>query len=252
MRSTALVAGLALAGCRFGFESLTGDAGGGGDAVGGDDAGPDASPPAPRAIAVGEDFACTVRDGAVWCWGDDHHGQLGDGDRTPRPYPVRVQGIADAVSVVAGESHACALRAAGGVMCWGENESRQVGSTDPADHLVPFSVPRLGVATAIAAGDHHTCARLTDATAWCWGNNDDDQLGFTGPGTEAPQRVLEDVTAIATGEGHTCALRGSGEVWCWGLNDSGQLGDPTHVSRPTPKPIAGLTASAISLGGQTS
>jgi alpha-tubulin suppressor-like RCC1 family protein len=154
------------------------------------------------AIPVGVDFACTLRDGAVWCWGDDHRGQLGDNQTTPQARPVKVVGISDAISVVAGEGHACALRAGGRVSCWGRNESGEVGSGDRDDQLSPVEVAALGPATAVSAGGLHTCARLADATAWCWGNNEKGQLGFTGFSTSLPSQVLDDVVAIAVGEQH--------------------------------------------------
>src|ERR1043165_4791969 len=107
MRTPAIFASFALLGCgRIGFDGTHSDRG----------------TPQPPAITAGIDFAFTVRDRAIWCWGDDHRGQLGDNRTTPEARPVQVVGISDAISVVAGEAHACALRAAGGVSCWGRNE----------------------------------------------------------------------------------------------------------------------------------
>ena len=47
------------------------------------------------ALDAGGDHACLVRkgDGAVWCWGRNDDGQLGDGTRTPRPLAVRVPSL---------------------------------------------------------------------------------------------------------------------------------------------------------------
>jgi len=48
-------------------------------------------------VSSGTQYACALRtDGTVWCWGDDHDGQLGDGttgDPTThsRPAPVQVR-----------------------------------------------------------------------------------------------------------------------------------------------------------------
>jgi hypothetical protein len=45
-------------------------------------------------VSVGETHACaTDRAGALWCWGDDHHGQLGRGRIVDHAPPVRVVGI---------------------------------------------------------------------------------------------------------------------------------------------------------------
>src|SRR4051812_16236452 len=114
MRSMAILASVAFLGCgRIGIDALTGDAGGSDTGGGGNDGGIDM----PGAITVGKGFACVVRSRVVWCWGDDHSGQLGDNATAPQPHPARVFGLSDAIAVVAGESHACALRAAGAVSC---------------------------------------------------------------------------------------------------------------------------------------
>jgi alpha-tubulin suppressor-like RCC1 family protein len=44
------------------------------------------------AISVGETHICAVTsDGAVWCWGGNDYGQLGNGSRIASPVPVRAQ-----------------------------------------------------------------------------------------------------------------------------------------------------------------
>lgn len=45
-----------------------------------------------RHVVVGGDSTCAVTsDGAVWCWGRNDRGQLGDGTTTDRAHPVRVR-----------------------------------------------------------------------------------------------------------------------------------------------------------------
>src|SRR5262249_19331821 len=44
-------------------------------------------------LAVGFQHACAlIRGGEVYCWGENHDGQLGDGTRVDRASPVRVIG----------------------------------------------------------------------------------------------------------------------------------------------------------------
>src|SRR5262249_3893089 len=187
------VLSLVLACGRFGFSPMPGggDGGGGGDDGPGGDAGA-----AVRAITAGHTFACAVRDGAIWCWGDDHNGQLGGHATPPRAPPVRVPNISDATAIAAGGSHVCALRSDGSVWCWGHNASGQVGPA-PGDQRTPVRISGLGVATALALGGDHSCARLADATAWCWGGNDQGQLGFTGSARPNPGQALGDGAAIS-------------------------------------------------------
>ena len=41
--------------------------------------------------------SCAISGGAVWCWGDNAAGELGDGTTTSSPVPVAVRGISTAV-----------------------------------------------------------------------------------------------------------------------------------------------------------
>jgi alpha-tubulin suppressor-like RCC1 family protein len=256
----------ALAGCGHIGVNAVDDAGVGDGGPPGDDGGPSDGPGdgipdgdvpiSVTSIAAGDAFVCAVRGGAVWCWGDNSVGQLGDSNTAPRATPGRVTSIDNAKSVVAGESHACALRSDGQVWCWGDNGSGQLG-VDPdvvSSAVVPTQVTGLGAgAIAIAAGAEHTCAVLADATAWCWGANGEGQLAVGGDDNPRPQRVLDDVAEIAAGGEHTCARRKADDsVWCWGSNSDGQLGDGTKTTRATPMAVPGLRATRIALGGDVS
>ena len=76
-------------------------------------------------------------------------GQVGDGTTTPRPQPVRLAGISDAVAVSVSlgspalGAHACALHEDGSASCWGGNELGQVGDGTTDNRLVPTRVKRI-------------------------------------------------------------------------------------------------------------
>src|SRR5690606_25541515 len=54
------------------------------------------------AAAAGETHTCLLTsDGAVWCWGANSYGQLGDGTRTNRRVPVAVIGLTSGVQAIA-------------------------------------------------------------------------------------------------------------------------------------------------------
>jgi alpha-tubulin suppressor-like RCC1 family protein len=78
--------------------------------------------------------------GEVACWGDNDHGQLGDGTVLAHAHPEPVKGITDARAVATGYKHACALRATGKVTCWGSTASGAIGTYDTA-----WLVPPVGV-----------------------------------------------------------------------------------------------------------
>jgi len=59
-----------------------------------------------EAIAVGTNHACEIRSGgAVWCWGSNAGGQLGDGTTTSAVMPVAVSAGLSFVAITAGYDH---------------------------------------------------------------------------------------------------------------------------------------------------
>ena len=60
-------------------------------------------------------------DGRVKCFGDNFYGQLGDGTNDKRWTPTLVSGLADAVSIAAGDEHTCAITKENKAKCWGKN-----------------------------------------------------------------------------------------------------------------------------------
>ena len=82
------------------------------------------------AIDAGFHFTCGVTiAGAVYCWGKNEVGQLGDGTTTPHWSPVQVgPGLGlQFASVTSGWQHTCGLTTDGKVYCWGNNIFGQVG-----------------------------------------------------------------------------------------------------------------------------
>ena len=202
-------------------------------------------PPATQ-LATGEGHACALDNaGNAFCWGHNHHGQLGDGTTTDSPKPVRVKLAAAAKQVAVGEDHTCALLTGGSVQCWGANEFGALGDgiDDGADNPLPQTVKGLTDATALRCGAYHVCAARAQRVVSCWGRNNRGQLGdnrASGDVSTLPVAVggLSDSKAVVAGEYHTCAQSESGTVSCWGGNDFGQLGDGSSVDRFTPVPVA--------------
>jgi len=206
------------------------------------------------AVATGGGHTCAVtREGAVWCWGSNGSGQLGDGTTTSRRTPVAVSGLASGVvAISASDYHTCAVTSAGALWCWGRNVEGQLGDGTTTDRLTPVVVSGLGSgATAIAAGPGHTCAVTSAGALWCWGSNADGQLG-DGTTTDALTPVAvkylgSGVASVATGSQHTCAVTSAGAVWCWGSGTDGRLGDGNGTAALTPVSVSGLLSGVVAV-----
>lgn len=180
------------------------------------------------------------------CWGDNRHGQLGDGGNARRVTPIRVEGPPiRARALTAGHAHTCALTDTGAVHCWGRNHSGQLGDGSADSRATPAPVAGLDSGImAIAAGHAHTCALTTQGAVRCWGDNTHGQLGDGSAQAQArPAAVAgldSGVAAITAGHSHTCALAAGGRAMCWGRNWQGELGDGSATQRSTPVPVADL------------
>ncbi len=203
--------------------------------------------------------------GAVWAWGENGNGQLGNSNSSPGPTPVQVDDLAKMTDIAAGSAHSLALGSDGSVWAWGANARGQLGNGSVADSSRPIRVAGLGRAVDVAAGTEHSLAILTDGTVWAWGANDAGQLGEASPGTcgrreagspvligcsPTPVRVdgLSGVTSVAAGAHHNLALLADGTVRAWGANIGRAVLGPgapesgcdfTSCSR-TPTPVGGL------------
>jgi hypothetical protein len=142
----------------------------------------------PAALAHGGAHTCAISSkGAVYCWGNNGFGQVGDA-KSANDHPLPSAVGLNAVAIACGNAHSCALLSNGDVMCWGWNFQGQLGDTTNMNSPVPRLVNVK--ATALAAGGDTTCVIKQDKTVACWGANVDGQLGDGTPAiVTAPMHV---------------------------------------------------------------
>jgi len=133
-------------------------------------------------ISAGTDHGCGLDEaGEAWCWGDNTHGQLGNGTLVSTNAPVRVAGGRVFNEISAGDDSTCAITDdLDAIYCWGKNADGQLGNGTTTSSNVPVQVvePSAGFTgiISISVGSSTACA-IVDQTPYCWGNNADGQLG---------------------------------------------------------------------------
>ena len=220
---------------------------------------PTPNPVVPTAVTAGSGFTCALlSDTTVKCWGENTHGQLGNGTFQPSAFPVTVTGLTGATAIAAGSDHACALLSSGSIRCWGENTSGQLGDgSSGTTRTTPVTTIGVSDARSITASTGGTCALLASGVVKCWGDNTFGEIGngTTGGVVSAPTAVsgLANVAAVIGGSYHNCVLLTDHSAKCWGANINGEVGDGTNTSpRSTPVAVTGLTtATDLGAGGDT-
>lgn len=220
--------------------------------------------------AGGNYTAVLTDDGRVHTWGQNYHGQLGDGSDEHSTVPVAVDtsgALAGArvTEIAAGYSHMVALTSDGGVFTWGMNDAGQLGiGPGPADGTSPTPVAVSAVhfdgqevERVAAAGRFSMAVAAGGRSFYSWGNNEDGQLG-TGDRSDrdVPTSGKLDglltahtVIGLAGGPTHAVALLApGGKAYSWGKNDLGQLGDDSTVDATEPVRLHGTTTDETALG----
>ncbi len=223
------------------------------------------------AVGTGRTFSCALVEdarldaldqGAAYCWGANHNGQVGDGTTFDRSSPTRVPfpgvfgGSPDGSNpsrraselLVVGDEHACALTPDGAAWCWGDNFFGQLGDGTFVDRFTPVPVQGGHDFVALTAGEEYTCGLDTAGLAWCWGQGSDGQIGdgdLDNETTPVPVSGGHTWTFLRAGEDNVCGITTAGATWCWGDNSEGTVGDGTSgVDRRVPTLVQGPTAGA--------
>lgn len=151
----------------------------------------------PVGVTAGADFSCAwMQGGALYCWGGNLMGQLGENPfvLSSSSTPVEVSLNASVAEASAGGYHICARTNVSELYCWGNNDLGQLGTAEE-DMFQPLPM-RVGASQNMLfltaeAGLSHTCAATPMGDAYCWGDNTYAQLGDdSGQPSDVPVMVL--------------------------------------------------------------
>jgi alpha-tubulin suppressor-like RCC1 family protein len=173
-----------------------------------------------QTITAGERSTCAVKDGQIYCWGDNAYGLLLGGLCGSESNSPFSRGVA--ILLFAGSSGSiCATGSNGRLTCFGTNNAEPMtcNTSTPGDY--GSSSPGI---QSLAVSNSHICT-VTNGAAECWGQNTTGALG-DGTLTDMLGRDLEargasvsglssGVQSISVSSNGSCAIV-NGAVKCWG------------------------------------
>ncbi|XP_013919267.1 PREDICTED: probable E3 ubiquitin-protein ligase HERC6, partial [Thamnophis sirtalis] len=167
-----------------------------------------------------------TKDGRIFSWGQNSHGQLGLGKKIPsQSKPCNISSLAGIplAQVAAGGAHSFVLSHSGVAYGWGRNNAHQLGlnqKTSKEQIFKPYSVGALRnlEVTYISCGDEHTAVLTKSGSVFTFGDDNAGQLGHNSSKT-GPQKIdeIDDrVSHISCGSYHTLCVSASGLLWSFG------------------------------------
>jgi len=168
-----------------------------------------------KQVACGTSHIAAIKtDGALWLWGQNAYGQLGDNTLVRKSSPVQtIAGGTNWKQVSCGDSHTAAIKTDGTLWTWGYNNYYgQLGDNTVAHKSSPIQTISAGTNwKQVACGNSHTLAIKTDGALWAWGNNTYGQLGDnTRVHKSSPVQTIAggtNWTQVACGDRCTFAIR---------------------------------------------
>lgn len=192
--------------------------------------------------------SCGTSGCALWAWGSNDSGRLGDGTAVEKRSPTKLTGTAW-TAVTAGGNHSLAIKkdgtSGGTLWAWGRNEKGQLGVNDLFTKTTPTQISSCTTTgtqaiacenkwTSVSAGALHTIALQQSGQLFVWGSNLRGQLaGVTNsPNFPVPFALVSGdlkFASISAGGDHALAILNDGSLWAWGANGFGQVGNGTLV-----------------------
>jgi alpha-tubulin suppressor-like RCC1 family protein len=208
-------------------------------------------PGATTAIAAGLGHSLYLQGGKIWGFGDDNHGELGDGHSVPSLSPVQTRGFPSWLSVTGLWSGLGARSFAATnddeLWAWGNDIEGELGHGIANAGSYTSGLPRLDFwsspTVSLAAGVAQNLSAQADGSVWAWGGNWTGQLGdgtLLARTLPIPVHGLPAIVQVAAGGGHALARARDQRVWSWGSNGNAEVGNGGMV---------GFVNTPVQLGG---
>ena len=216
-------------------------------------------------IDEGESHTVVLKeDGTVWTSGLNDVGQLGDGTKISKNYPVQVKidentYLTNVKKIVTSYKHSAALTCDGYVYVWGNNHLGQLGQGNTS--VCTYATKMKGIGNEeylkdiidVSAGHQNIFAINADGELIGCGyeNNLYTMLGNGTTYTPVKLSKMKNVVSVELGYGEVGIICQNGSTWLWGENSHGEIGNGEASSSCVERKL-GNDINQISLDGYSS
>lgn len=231
-----------------------------------------------KSVGAGVGFTTAVResDGTMWAWGNNSHGQLGQGNiNIHRSSPVQVGSDTDWKSTSASYFTSYGIKKDGSLYAWGLGTSGQCANNSNLSRSSPVQVSEFtfGIKpwsyvynTPLNTGSQ-VAGQSDDGAAFVWGYNSYGSFAQP-PGVaknySSPIQISSSIrfdafgnrkqfgtfTKLDTGSHFRAALTENNELVVWGDNSLGQIGKNDRIVAQFPTPVGNAEWSDFACGDQ--
>ncbi len=193
-----------------------------------------------KAIAAGIINSMAIdENGTLWTWGDNSHGQLGNGTTSLGKVPVKIKEETKFKKVVLPlgitEVQCLAIDEENNLWGWGNNAWGQVGDGTKTTRTSPTLVKSGTKFNEVGAGFWGSMAQTTEGELWSWGysGNNGQLADSTNQIRPNPWKnpTWKKLNSFTTRYQYGGGIDEEGNLWLWGTNGSGQIGDGTKTTR---------------------
>jgi hypothetical protein len=216
-------------------------------------------------LATGSNHTCALMgSGAVWCFGDDTYGQLGDGasPATPVPTPTLATSLPSSrvIHLAIAGPVTCVVTEDSQVWCAGERFSGSIGDGDSSTADVPSPLFTHVVGLTDTVSSSGRCALDAAHTARCWGRGDRGALGdgttpvarYAPSSPVAPSSGSLSFSDVQFHSESACGLEVGGAAYCWGYNSHHTVSPSLTVDAIYARPRAvGISGSRLASTAET-
>jgi alpha-tubulin suppressor-like RCC1 family protein len=194
-------------------------------------------------------------DGALFTWGENGSGQLGQNDLVHISSPVQVG--TNSWSVIgaglprgySGDvNYAVAIRSNGTLWAWGANLLGALGDGTSTYRSSPVQIGASSWTQVTAGSGGTTAAIRSDGGLFIWGDGQSGQHGnstVTQSRNSPVQLGTSSWSLVVNNYRSMFAIRSDGLLFGWGENSRGELGNNTVISRSSPVQIGSMSWSFV-------